>query len=296
MNTLIDDFKDSFRKRDNGLIKIILINIVVFLCLALISVISWVSKSQFYHTYIVSNLSIPGQWQWFIRKPWTLITYFFTHEGILHILFNMLGLYWFGRIIHEFLGNRRVINLYILGGLAGAFFYLLFYNTIPYFKEQAEFYFQSEHQPLSMLGASASVFAIAVAAATLVPEYRFHLLFIGPVKIVYIVAIYLVGSWLGIKGENAGGNLSHLGGALLGFIYIRQLQRGTDLGKPVNVISNWINNFGKPKLKVYSNKNKEMKSQVSQKDIDAILDKINRSGYESLSKEEKEKLFKASQK
>jgi membrane associated rhomboid family serine protease len=296
MNSLFDEFKDSFRKKDNGLIKIILINIVVFLCLAIISVISSVSNSRFYHNYIDINLAMPAQWQWFILKPWTFITYFFTHENLFHILFNMLGLYWFGRIIHEFLGNRRVVNLYILGGIAGGLLYLLFYNTIPYFKEMADYYFQVKHEPLSMLGASASVFAIAVAAATLAPEYRFNLLFIGPVKIVYIVAIYLVGSWLGIKGENAGGNLAHLGGALIGFIYIKQLQRGTDLGKPINFISTWINNFGKPKMKVYSNKSKEMKSQVSQKDIDAILDKISRSGYESLTKEEKEKLFKASQK
>jgi membrane associated rhomboid family serine protease len=296
MNSLFDEFKDSFRKKDNGLIKIILINIMVFLGLALISVISWISKSQFYHTYIITNLSIPAPWPWYLHKPWTLITYFFTHEDIFHILFNMLGLYWFGRIIHEFLGNRRVINLYILGGLAGGLLYLLFYNTIPYFKEMAEDFYTHTGHPLSMLGASASVFALVVAAATLVPEYRFNLLFIGPVKIVYIAAIYIVGSWLGIKGDNAGGNLAHLGGALIGFIYIKQLQRGLDLGKPINVISSWLNNLGKPKLKVYSNKSKEMKSQISQKDIDTILDKISRSGYESLSKEEKEKLFKASQK
>jgi membrane associated rhomboid family serine protease len=296
MNSLFDDFKDSFRKRDNALIKIILINIIVFLALILIMVISKVSQSQFYETYIISNFAIPAQWQWFLHKPWTLITYFFSHEDILHILFNMLGLYWFGRIIDEFIGNRRLINLYILGGLAGGLFYLLFYNTIPFFKESSEAFYAHTGIPLTMLGASASVFAIVVGAATLVPEYRFNLLFIGPVKIVYIAAFYIVVSWIGIKGGNAGGNLAHLGGALLGFVYIKQLQKGTDLGKFISVISNWLNNIGKPKLKVYSNKSKEMKSQISQKDIDAILDKISRSGYESLSKEEKEKLFKASQK
>jgi membrane associated rhomboid family serine protease len=296
MNSLIDDFKNSFRKRDNGLIKIILLNIIVFLFLGFVSVISWMSKSQFYQTYIIVNFEIPAQWLWFLYKPWTLITYFFTHEDIFHILFNMLGLYWFGRIIDEFLGNRRVINLYILGGLAGGLIYLLFYNTIPYFKELADAFYAHTGFPLSMKGASASVFAIVVAAATLAPEYRFNLLFIGPVKIVYIAAIYVVGSWLGIKGDNAGGNLAHLGGALIGFIYIKQLQRGVDLGKPINVISTWFNNLGKPRLKVYTNKSKAMKSQISQKEVDAILDKISRSGYESLSKEEKEKLFKASQK
>src|SRR4051812_4943058 len=99
MNSLIDDFKNSFRKRDNGLIKIILLNIIVFLFLGFVSVISWMSKSQFYQNYIIINFEIPAQWSWFLHKPWTLITYFFTHEDIFHILFNMLGLYWFGRII-----------------------------------------------------------------------------------------------------------------------------------------------------------------------------------------------------
>jgi membrane associated rhomboid family serine protease len=296
MNSLFDDFKDSFRKRDNGLIKIILINIMIFLLLVIFSVISSVSKSDFYHLFIYSNFALPAQYLWFLHKPWTLITYFFSHEDIFHILFNMLGLYWFGKIIHEFLGNRRVINLYILGGLAGGIVYLLFYNSIPYFKEMAEAFYTHTNQPLTMIGASASVFAIVVGAATLVPEYRFMLLFIGPVKIVYIAAFYVLVSFIGIKGGNAGGNLAHLGGALIGFIYIKQLQRGTDLGKPISIISSWFNNIGKPKLKVYSNKNKEMRSHISQKDIDAILDKISRSGYESLSKEEKEKLFKASQK
>jgi hypothetical protein len=199
----------------------------------------------------------------------------------------MLGLYWFGRIIHEFIGNRRLINLYILGGLAGGILYLIFYNTIPFFIKQAD--------ASVMLGASASVFAISAAAATLVPDYRFNLLFIGPVRIVFIVGFYIIVSFIGMKQGNAGGNIAHLGGAFLGFAYIKFLQRGTDIGKPINVIAGWIKNIGKPRMKVYSNKNKTL-SHPSQKEIDAILDKISRSGYESLSKEEKEKLFKASQK
>ncbi|HXA02765.1 MAG TPA: rhomboid family intramembrane serine protease [Cytophagaceae bacterium] len=287
MSSLLDELKYNFQKQDNGLVKIIMINVAVFLILSITSVILHLSQSTVYHDYILPNFAIPADLSTFIYKPWTIFTYFFSHEEILHILFNMLGLYWFGRIIHEFIGNRRLINLYILGGLAGGILYLIFYNTIPFFRQQASVSI--------MLGASASVFAIAAGAATLAPDYRFNLLFIGPVRIIFIVGFYIIVSFIGMKQGNAGGNIAHLGGAFLGFVYIRLLQRGTDLGKPINIIAGWIKNIGKPKMKVYSNKNKDL-SHPSQSEIDAILDKISRSGYESLSKEEKQKLFKASQK
>jgi membrane associated rhomboid family serine protease len=287
MSSLLDELKYNFQKQDNGLVKVIMLNVAIFLILNIVSVIFYLSQSDFYHEYILPNFAIPAALSNFIYKPWTIITYFFSHEDILHILFNMLGLYWFGRIIHEFIGNRRLINLYILGGLAGGILYLIFYNTIPFFIKQAD--------ASLMLGASASVFAISAAAATLAPDYRFNLLFIGPVRIIFIVGFYIIVSFIGMKQGNAGGNIAHLGGAFLGFAYIKFLQRGTDIGKPINIIAGWIKNIGKPRMKVYSNKSKEF-SHPSQKEIDAILDKISRSGYESLSKEEKEKLFKASQK
>jgi membrane associated rhomboid family serine protease len=287
MSSLLDELKYNFQKQDNGLVKIIMINVAVFLILNITSVILHLSQSTFYHDYILPNFAIPADLATFITKPWTIFTYFFSHEDILHILFNMLGLYWFGRIIHEFIGNRRLINLYILGGLAGGILYLIFYNTIPVFRQQAA--------ASIMLGASASVFAVCAGAATLVPDYQFNLLFIGPVRIIFIVGFYIVVSFIGMKQGNAGGNIAHLGGALLGFVYIKLLQRGTDIGKPINIIAGWIKNIGKPKMKVYSNKSKDL-SHPSQSEIDAILDKISRSGYESLSKEEKQKLFKASQK
>jgi membrane associated rhomboid family serine protease len=287
MSGLLDELKYNFQKQDNGLVKLIIVNVAIFLILNIIWVISYLSESDFYTSHIYRNFAEPAALNLFFLKPWTIFTYFFTHEKILHILFNMLGLYWFGMIIQEFIGNRRFINLYLLGGLAGGILYLIFFNTIPIFVKQS---FSN-----TMVGASASVFAVATAAATLVPDYRFHLLFIGPVKILWIVSFYIIVSFIGIKEDNAGGDIAHLGGALLGFAYIKFLQRGTDIGKPINVIAGWIKNIGKPRMKVYSNKKKEL-SHPSQAEIDAILDKISRSGYESLSKEEKEKLFKASQK
>ncbi len=155
-----------------------------------------------------------------------------------------------------------------------------------------------------MIGASAAVYAIVVATATLIPDYTFFLLFIGPIRIKYIAAFYIFISFLGSVGDNAGGNIAHLGGALMGFIYIKQLQAGVNWGSWVTVTLDWFKGLftAKPKVKVtyrkqYSESQRpKAKSSVSQDEIDAILDKISDGGYESLTKEEKEKLFNASKK
>jgi hypothetical protein len=210
----------------------------------------------------------------------------------------MLNLYWFGQLIREYLGNKKLVSLYFLGGLAGGVLYLLFYNLIPFFEHRAAL--------AVMIGASASVLAIIVAAATLLPDYTFNLILIGPVRIKYIAAFLLVLSISGAVGDNAGGNIAHLGGAIIGFIFIKQLQRGTDLGKPVHAVGNFFSNLfsSRPKMNATFN-NSASKTKTSttttngrpdQKEIDLILDKISASGYESLTKEEKQKLFRASQK
>jgi membrane associated rhomboid family serine protease len=286
MARLVEEFKDQFKRQDNGLVQIILINVVVYVIMAIIIVISEISKNSApahffkYYTYLSSNLNN------LIYKPWTVFTYFFTHDiNPFHILFNMLALYWFGRIIHEFIGNRRLINIYVMGGLLGGIIFLVIQNTVPFFIERTSLY--------GLTGASGSVYAVAVAAATLVPDYRFFLVFIGPVRIIYIVAIFVFISFISIIGENPGGNICHLGGALLGYLYISQLKKGRDIGQPINIIARWIRNIRKPRMKVSYKKDGD---EISQKEVDAILDKINRSGYESLTKEEKQKLYKASQK
>jgi hypothetical protein len=226
----------------------------------------------------------------------------FTHDlrGILHILFNMLVLYWFGRLFVEYLGSDKLIALYILGGLAGGVLYLLAYNTVPYFAAQ------SESVNISMVGASAAVDAIVVATATLLPNYTFFLLFFGPVRIKYIAAITVFLSFLGTVGDNAGGNIAHLGGALIGFVYIKQLQAGSNWGMWVTATLDWMKGLfkEKPKVKVSYRKDRpaaprqggKSPGSYTQEEIDAILDKISAGGYESLTKEEKEKLFNASKK
>ena len=207
----------------------------------------------------------------------------------------MLNLYWFGQIIREYLGDKKLVSLYILGGLAGGLLYLLVYNFVPFFIERGS---------AVMIGASASVLAITVAAATLLPDYTFNLIFFGPVKIKWIALFLILLSISGAVGQNAGGNIAHLGGAILGYVFIRQLQRGSDLGRPIHSFWAFITNLftRRPKMKVsYKSPGttttyRSVQNRPSQTEIDIILDKISQSGYESLSKEEKQKLFQASQK
>ncbi len=208
----------------------------------------------------------------------------------------MLVLYWFGKLFVEYLGSDKLIALYILGGITAAISYLLIYNVIP----APDFLAQESR----LAGASGAIFAIMVGAATLLPDYTFFLLFLGPVRIKYIAAFLLFLSFIGTVKENAGGNIAHLGGALMGFIYIKQLQAGVNWGSWVTATLEFVKNLFKPRPKVKVTyrksepkpKSSTASSKASQEEIDAILDKISDHGYEKLTKEEKEKLFNASKK
>lgn len=281
--------------------QLIIINVVVFVVLGAMMVISEIGGFPSIFEAIHKQFQIPARFAEYVSRPWTLLTYSFTHDlrGILHILFNMLTLYWFGKLFVEYLGSDKLIALYVLGGIAGAVFYLLSYNFIPYFVAQ------STADPIVMVGASASVNAIVVAAATLLPDYTFFMLFFGAVRIKYIAAIIVFLSFLGTVGSNAGGNLAHLGGALMGFIYIRQLQVGINWGGWITSVIDATKSLFRPRPKVKVTYRKEeakgkkgaaITTKASQAEIDTILDKISDRGYESLSKEEKEKLFNASKK
>ena len=304
MSGLFEDFRNEFNKPNNTLVQLILINTIVFLVLLLTKVsLTMMQNLTVYYT-IRGQLMMPGAVQDFLHKPWTIFTYFFTHDEIFHILYNMLFLYWFGKLIDEYLGSRRLVGLYIMGGLAGGLLYLAMYNLVPYFQVQAD--------SARMLGASAAAFSVAVGAATLLPNYTFHLLFFGAVRIKYIVFFFIILSVAQTAGLNAGGNLAHLGGALMGFCYVKLLQNGTDLGRPINWIADGWSNLLKPKpaIKVSYRQRSSASTQAGsyssatspssistpdQDEVDTILDKISRSGYESLTREEKQKLFRASQ-
>jgi len=261
------------------------INIIVFL---LLNVTDVIAKFLFNTTAIAyfSNeyLSLPAYLPKLLTHFWTPVTYMFMHDGIWHILFNMLWFYWFGQIFEEFLGKKRILGLYFMGGLAGAFLFVFSYNVFPFFTHV------NAAAGSTLVGASASVMAIMVATATLLPDYTLPLILIGPVKLKWLVLFFIVIDFLGITGLNAGGEISHLGGALIGFVYIRQLQKGHDwIGSIVNAFS------PKPKLKVVSNNTSRKSYDLPrQEEVDLILDKISKSGYDSLSKQEKEILFRAS--
>jgi membrane associated rhomboid family serine protease len=298
---MFEEFKSAFSRYNNGHIQLIIINIAVYVVLGVVMVLLTIPGYEGVWVKIHNQFAIPARFSEFLTRPWTLFTYMFTHDlsGILHILFNMLVLYWFGRLFVEYLGSDKLVAVYLLGGLAGALAYLLAYNTIPYYMLRAEKF------PIIMVGASASINAIVVATATLLPNYTFFLLFFGPVRIKYIAGITVFLSFLGTVQTNAGGNIAHLGGALIGFIYMKQLQAGINWGGWITVTVDWFKDLFRPKPAVKVSYRKEDftaqkktpgKPGVSQDELDAILDKISAAGYESLTKEEKEKLFNASKK
>lgn len=264
------------------------INVVVFLLINVPAIFEQLIVTGFGHSNIIDYsreyLSLPAYLPKLAAHFWTPITYMFMHDGFFHIFFNMLWLYWFGQIFEDFLGNKRILSLYLFGGLGGAAFFLLAYNLFPAFTQSGLVVGSA------VVGASASVMAVIVGTAALVPNYELYLMFLGPVKIKWIAVFYVVFDFLMIAGPNAGGEIAHLGGAFIGFMYIKQLQRGFDWTAGITKLF-----APKSKLKVVS-KNSAGKPTGTprQEEIDAILDKISKSGYDSLSKQEKEILFRAS--
>jgi membrane associated rhomboid family serine protease len=307
MSSILDDLRTAFRRRDNALMQLILINVIVFLGLMVLHVTAQLSGLERYTLLLINQFELPADVSKFIWRPWTLLTYAFWHGGVLHILFNMLALYWFGQILTEYLGSKRLVSVYILSALFGGFLFILLYNFAPIAQWQ-----NAVHNTV-LLGASGAVYGVVVAAATIAPNYTLFLFLFGPVQIKYIAAIYVILSYIGLGGWNAGGNIAHLGGALIGYLYIIQLKKGTDIGEWIHVVLDGIKGIFKPKPKMkvshsvkskvttqagYQQKAKNNTNATSdtpnQAEIDAILDKISATGYESLSKEEKQKLFHAS--
>ena len=285
----------------SDLIKLILINVAVFVIVNIISLpfILFLKENPI---DLVSWLSLYASPKNLLYHPWGIITYMFLHEGFFHILFNMLFLYWFGQIVQDMIGKPKILPIYIFGGIAGGLLFILAYNFLPLFGNVVA--------SASCIGASAGVMAIVFAAATIAPDHQIGLMFLGPVKIKWIALVYLILDLIGIQNGNAGGHIAHLGGALFGFVYIRQLQNGNDFAKPFYAVIDFFKNLfkKKSKLKVEYKNEKEYASTFSNKQntankketnkqekLDAILDKINRSSYDSLSKEEKDFLFKISQ-
>ncbi len=289
------EIKNSFKEGDI-LAKLIYINLGVFILVNLAYVVLFLMDSQkIAESFVHGWIAVPSDISKLIVKPWTLITYMFLHEGFLHILFNLIWIWVFGKIFLEYWDEKKLLGVYLLGGIVGAFFYIAAFNIFPVFEKAVAGSFA--------LGASASAMSIAVAIAVFKPSYRLYLVFLGPVKLKYIALFFVGLDVLTLARGNSGGHIAHLGGAFFGYIFANQyIKKRKDLTSPIIFLLNSIASLFQRKEKMHVHYKKSTKKMTDmeynkskakeQKNIDKILDKIAKHGYDSLTKQEKEQLFR----
>ena len=296
MASFISDLKSRFHRGDINL-QLIYLNVGVFVVTTLVSV--FLRLFNIGDASWMNFMTLPASIPEFLKQPWSLLSYMFLHADPLHLLFNMLWLYWFGQLFLSFFSARHFRGLYLLGGICGGLFYMLALNVFPYF---TPYIYIS-----TLLGASASVLAIVVATAVREPEYRVNFMFIGTVRLKYVALFMVVTDLLFVTSGNGGGHIAHLGGALAGWWFAWSLRKGKDVTKWINGVLDGCSGVWsklsskKPKMKVSKggraadydyNARKKQQSE----EIDRILDKLKKSGYGSLTTEEKKRLFDASKK
>ncbi|AXT19545.1 rhomboid family intramembrane serine protease [Flavobacteriaceae bacterium AU392] len=295
MTSLTQDIQDKL-KRLTTFEKIIAINVVVYF-------IGWLlatTQTNVFRSESLSWLELPNTFSEFIGKPWSIITYGFTHFEFWHLFFNMLVLYFVGRSFSNLFSIKIALNVYFLGIITGGLTFILIYALFPNgFLSNVG----------ALVGASAGVRAALIFLCAYMPNkevgfatIRFKLMYVG------IALVFL--DIVGLFGDNQGGNIAHLGGALLGYFYAIQLKKGIDIGKGferlMDSITSLFSKKSKTKLKTVHKKSKkktyaghtkqEFDEFNTQKRIDIILDKISKSGYDSLNEDEKAFLFKAGKK
>ena len=280
---ILDDLKLQYKT--GGMVqKLIFWNIGCFL-LSLV----------FFYSFSVGSFQIPtwialsSDFGTFIRTPWTLITFNFFHAGFLHLIFNLMVLHFSGRLFSTYFTDKQLLGVYVLGGIFSGVTFVLSYIFIG--------------KAGLLVGASGAIMAILIATATYAPFMLLRIPLIGIVKLWHVAFVILLVDLIQMPLDNTGGHLAHLGGALFGFIYIKLLQSGKDFTKPFTTLLDTFANLFKPKKKtpfkkVHRNTTKKVvnsftEKDITQKQIDDILDKISKSGYDSITKEEKEFLFKA---
>ena len=301
----LDEIRRFFRQ-GSGLSLLILANVAIWVLVQILKVL------LFFYNYpdgsvaesiVLHALAIPAYLPSLLIRPWTIFTYMFLHIEFWHLLFNMLWLYWFGRIFLEFLPPRQLLFIYIMGGLSGGLGYLPAFNVFPVFAGIV---------PVSFaLGASASVMAIVTAISFYVPGYTIQLFLFGRIRILYLAIILFVFDFFMIPSGNPGGHLAHIGGALFGAGYIwlfRIINKSFDPRNTTSFFRNLSDLFTSRKKKTtyyprpdysgrpVSDEEYNLKKIESQKKIDDVLEKISKGGYDCLTKEEKELLFKTSNK
>lgn len=308
LQSIWEDVKREFNY-GNMVTRIIIVNVVIFILINITNLLlkisgGWEASGTFVR--VIDFLSMSSDWRFVLTHPWVIFTHMFLHVDFWHLLWNMLYLYWFGRIVGDFIGNQRVLPIYLLGGLAGAILFFLSANFLLYAAGKA-----------TALGASGAVMAMVVAAGAISPDYIVRLLFLGDVKLKYIVFVLVLLDLIALAGDmNTGGHFAHLGGAAMGWIFVRQLREGRDWALPINTLFDRIYRPFRRQPRAprqphmaYKNPNRTRTANTRkttttsdpedlshQDKLDAILDKIKQHGYESLSEQEKEFLFNASKK
>lgn len=295
-------FKEEVKHYYNyggSIAKIIVIAIAVFVLQLLVLLVGDLILRGSWGTRVIQFFQMPSGLPQLIKQPWSIFTYMWLHKDPFHLIFNLLGIYWFGNVIKDLIGDAKVFPIFILGGIFGGIFYFLLgdllFNGV--FLKGAFW----------LMGASGGLMALLGAAATLAPNYAFNLLFFGTVRLRWIAFAYIILNIFSIiSSDNLGGSLAHLGGFIFGSIFIMALQSGKDISKPYYAVIDFFNQLksNKPKMKIVPKEKKQtggkqpdyFANKSNQEKIDAILDKISMSGYDSLTKAERDLLFNASNK
>lgn len=300
--------EDRYKKRillgqdGNSLVMLLAILAITFCLFKFLWTIYWMSGSKIdvYNAEILNWFTLPSNLSVLATRPWTIFTYMFLHEEPMHLIGNVLWLWAFGYILQDLAGPRKLIPLFIYGGLAGGLFYILSFNLLPVLSEAAKY--------STLIGASAGVMAIAIATTALAPGYRIFPMINGGIPLWVLTLIFVILDFAMVTGSNTGGHLAHLAGAAMGFVFVWQLRRGKDWGEWMNRSFDWISNLFNPDKKSWKKTAREELHyeskgtqpykripNITQKRIDEILDKISQQGYRYLTEEEKDILKRASE-
>ena len=301
MARIIDELIRNFRN-ESVVGKFIYANVAIYLVVAVVTVLSTLFGLNVPVKTFVSFFELPASLQQLLCHPWSLLSYMFLHGGLTHILWNMVALYYFGKIFLSFYSTRHFVGVYLFGGIMGGIFYVAAYNLLPFFSGEANGAY--------LVGASAAVLAVVMAAAMRNPSYRINLFLFGTMRLITVAIVTVLASLLLSTSSNAGGNIAHLGGAFAGWAFAYMLNKGWDLTKGINAVIDFFANLStrkftfkrKPKMKFTSASGSKhsadyeynARKKEQSEDIDKILDKVKKSGYSSLSDDEKRRLFDAS--
>ena len=272
----------KYRFKNAGIVEqLIYVNLAIYLLVFMTNTLSFLF--QLNNNFIVEWFSLPANFDDFLSKPWTIITYGFLHTGFIHILSNLFTLFYIGHFFKQYFTSKQLLNFYLLGTLFGGIIFLMSYNYFPGLQRIAD--------SSVLLGASAGISAIFIGSATYMPNYELKIPLIGYVKLWKLAAIWVAIDVLQIPAGNAGGHLAHIGGALFGFLYVMKASIFESIKKIFKKKEKPLKTVYKSGKKLSKLKTTSEKT-INQQEVDTVLDKISKSGYDTLTQSEKEFLFK----